>query len=219
MPTTKQVLTVACNKATPTWLCTSKSSGFVCEVSHVLGVDGKVASIKVVAAGDRSDELQTRYFGGVMFTLGRCPGIEDQPDRRASLVPFDVLCEVVRHYELEGVFVIPPQELPALIDPDWNSPDGRYLAAIAGPRKWCRWDLEHSGKWALASRLSDADRRSHNREIVADTAYAREVLSKVRQPPCENCLRSSPCRARCLRSLLAARCSTQQLKPPAVTAE
>jgi hypothetical protein len=39
-------------------------------------------------------------------------------------------------------------------------------------------------------------------EIGADTARARTFLGKAQPPPCEQCLRPSPCRARCLRSML-----------------
>jgi hypothetical protein len=36
-----------------------------------------------------------------------------------------------------------------------------------------------------------------------DTACAREFLRQIRKPPCEQCLRpASPCRERCLRSIL-----------------
>jgi hypothetical protein len=41
------------------------------------------------------------------------------------------------------------------------------------------------------------------REIVADSAHAHELLSRARRPPCEQCLRpASPCKLRCLRSML-----------------
>jgi hypothetical protein len=40
------------------------------------------------------------------------------------------------------------------------------------------------------------------REIAADTAKAIELLRQARQPPCEECLRSLSCKARCLRSML-----------------
>jgi Protein of unknwon function (DUF3310) len=40
------------------------------------------------------------------------------------------------------------------------------------------------------------------REIAADTARARELLSRAQQPPCEQCLRpEAPCCVRCLRSM------------------
>jgi hypothetical protein len=41
------------------------------------------------------------------------------------------------------------------------------------------------------------------REIAADVAHARELLSQARKPPCESCLRpAAPCQRRCLRPLL-----------------
>jgi hypothetical protein len=52
---------------------------------------------------------------------------------------------------------------------------------------------------AAAKLELEADKR----EIAADTAAARELLRQARQPPCEQCLRpESPCKLRCLRSLL-----------------
>lgn len=41
------------------------------------------------------------------------------------------------------------------------------------------------------------------REIAADIAVGRELLSRAQRPPCEECLRpASPCKVRCLRSML-----------------
>lgn len=52
---------------------------------------------------------------------------------------------------------------------------------------------------AAAQLEDEADKR----EDEADIARARELLSQVRKPPCESCLRpAAPCQRRCLRPLL-----------------
>jgi hypothetical protein len=54
---------------------------------------------------------------------------------------------------------------------------------------------------ALADALREVE--DDKREKAADTAKAREFLRQAQQPPCKQCLRpASPCKDRCLRSML-----------------
>jgi hypothetical protein len=50
---------------------------------------------------------------------------------------------------------------------------------------------------AAAQARLEADRR----EIADDAAAGLALLRQARQPPCEQCLLTPPCRVRCLRSL------------------
>jgi hypothetical protein len=53
---------------------------------------------------------------------------------------------------------------------------------------------------------------TNKREIAADVAPAREFLRQARKPPCEQCLRpASPCKERCLRSMLRRRARHETL--------
>jgi hypothetical protein len=51
---------------------------------------------------------------------------------------------------------------------------------------------------------AQVERENERREIAADIVRAQDFLRQARRPPCEECLRpASPCKVRCLRSVLS----------------
>jgi hypothetical protein len=83
-----------------------------------------------------------------------------------------------------------------------NYHDGESVTEI-GAASTLGWGKVLAGSHhldVLAARSKRPVQRSE--EFAAELAAGRALLSRTQKPPCEQCLRATPCRERCLRSML-----------------